>query len=57
MVPDLESLRCFEAGATHLNFRVAAKAVGLSPAALGDRIKRLEDQLDARLFVRTTRQR
>ena len=55
MVPDLESLRCFEAGATHLNFRVAAKAVGLSPAALGDRIKRLEDQLDARLFVRTTR--
>ena len=55
MLPDLESLRCFEAGGTHLSFRVAARAVGLSPAAFGDRIKRLEDQLEARLFARTTR--
>ena len=55
MLPDLESLRCFEAAATHLNFRVAAKTVALSPAAFGDRIKRLEDQLAAPLFVRTTR--
>lgn len=55
MLPDLESLRCFEAGATHLNFRVASKAVGLSPAAFGDRVKRFEDQLDTPLFIRTTR--
>jgi len=55
MLPDLESLRCFEVAATHLNFRVAAKAVALSPAAFGDRIKRLEDRLEAALFVRTTR--
>jgi DNA-binding transcriptional LysR family regulator len=55
MMPDLESLRCFDAGATHLNFRVAAKAVALSPAALSDRIKRLEQLLGAALFVRTTR--
>jgi len=55
MLPDLESLRCFEAGATHLNFRTAARAVALSPAALGERIKRLEDTLDAALFARTTR--
>jgi DNA-binding transcriptional LysR family regulator len=55
MLPDLESLRCFEAGATHLTFRVAAKTVSLSPAAFGDRIKRLENLLDARLFARTTR--
>lgn len=55
MTPDLESLRCFDAGATHLNFRVAAKAVALSPAALSDRIKRLEELLGAPLFVRTTR--
>jgi DNA-binding transcriptional LysR family regulator len=55
MTPDLESLRCFDASATHLNFRVAAKAVGLSPAALSDRIKRLEDLVGASLFVRTTR--
>ncbi len=55
MLPDLESLRCFEAAATHLSFRVAANAVALSPAAFGDRIKRLETQLDAPLFARTTR--
>src|SRR5687768_16790180 len=55
MLPDLESLRCFEAAATHLSFRIGAQAVALSPAAFGDRIKRLEDQLDAPLFARTTR--
>jgi LysR family glycine cleavage system transcriptional activator len=55
MLPDLESLRCFHSAAQHLNFRVAAKAVGLSPAAFGDRIKRLEELFDARLFERTTR--
>jgi LysR family transcriptional regulator, glycine cleavage system transcriptional activator len=55
MLPDIESLRCFHAAAHHLSFRVAAKTVGLSPAALGDRIKRLEDLLQARLFERTTR--
>ncbi|MGE0548708.1 MAG: LysR family transcriptional regulator [Kofleriaceae bacterium] len=55
MLLDLESLRCFEAAATHLSFRVAANAVALSPAAFGDRIKRLEDQLAVALFTRTTR--
>lgn len=55
MLPDLDSLRCFDAAATHLSFRIAAKAVALSPAAFGDRIKRLEDQLAAPLFARTTR--
>ncbi|HEX9297567.1 MAG TPA: LysR family transcriptional regulator [Polyangiaceae bacterium] len=56
MLPDLESLRCFERAAALLNFRRAAAAVGLSPAAFGDRIRRLEDQIGRRLFVRTTRQ-
>lgn len=55
MLPDLESLRCFEAAAVHLNFRVAASQVALSPAAFSDRIKRLEEVLDCRLFERTTR--
>ena len=55
MTLDLESLRCFDAAATHLSFRIGARAVALSPAAFGDRIKRLEDQLAAPLFVRTTR--
>lgn len=52
---DLDSLRCFEAAASHLSFRVAARAVALSPAAFSDRIKRLEDELTAPLFARTTR--
>lgn len=55
MLPDLESLRCFTAAADHLSFRVAAKSVGLSPAAFGERIKRLEDSLGIQLFERTTR--
>lgn len=55
MIPDLESLRCFEAAATQLNFRKAAQAVALSPPAFGERIRRLEEELETRLFERTTR--
>lgn len=55
MLPDLESLRCFLVAADKLNFRLAARTVGLSPAAFGERIKRLEEQLDVQLFRRTTR--
>jgi len=55
ILPDLESLRCFEAAAVALNFRKAAEAVGLSPTAFSDRIRRLEDQLGRPLFARTTR--
>jgi len=53
--PDLESLRCFLAGAKHATFRRAAKAVALSPAAFSDRIARLEEQLERSLFQRSTR--
>jgi len=52
---DLESLRCFVQAAAHLSFRVAARACALSPAAFGDRIRRLEEDLAAPLFERTTR--
>lgn len=38
-----------------LSFRRAAKGCGLSPAAFGERIRRLEEQLQAPLFTRTTR--
>jgi len=54
-LPSLEALRCFSEAARLLNFRAAARAVGLTPAALGQRIRQLEDLLDARLFHRTTR--
>ncbi len=53
---DFDSLRCFDAAATTLNFRAAALRVGLSPAAFSDRVRRLEQHLGATLFVRTTRQ-
>lgn len=54
-LPPLDALRCFTEAARLLNFRAAARAVGLTPAALGQRIKQLEDLLDAKLFHRTTR--
>lgn len=55
-LPSIESLRCFIAAAESLNFRAASKAVGLTPAALGQRVRQLEDELGHPLFTRTTRQ-
>jgi LysR family transcriptional regulator, glycine cleavage system transcriptional activator len=52
---DLESLRCFVHAAELSSFRGAAKVCALSPAAFGDRIRRLEEELGAPLFTRTTR--
>lgn len=54
-LPSVDSLRCFVAAAKFLNFRQASRAVALTPAAFGQRIKQLEEQLGAQLFVRTTR--
>ncbi|MEZ4453836.1 MAG: LysR family transcriptional regulator [Nannocystaceae bacterium] len=54
-LPSLENLRCFEAAALLLNFRAAAEAVALTPAALSQRIRQLEEQVGARLFERSTR--
>jgi LysR family transcriptional regulator, glycine cleavage system transcriptional activator len=55
MLPSLESLHCFAEAARLLNFRAAAHVVALTPAALGQRIRQLEEQLGAPLFHRTTR--
>jgi len=52
---DLDSLRCFDAAAITLNFRIAAGRVGLSPAAFTNRMQRLEAELGAELFERSTR--
>lgn len=52
---DLDSVRCFEVAATTLNFRAASARVYLSPAAFSDRLRRLEEELGAVLFERTTR--
>ena len=42
MLPSLDSCRCFVEAARYLNFRKAAKSVGLSPPAFGKRIRQLE---------------
>lgn len=55
MLPAIDSLRCFVEAARFLNFRAAARAVALTPAALGQRIKQLEELTGQRLFSRTTR--
>lgn len=47
-------MRCFVAGAEHLNFRRAAASVGLTPAAFSQRIKQLEELLQCQLFERST---
>jgi DNA-binding transcriptional LysR family regulator len=55
MLPDLGSVRCFVEAANHLNFRVAARRVALSPAAFSGRVRQLEEQLGVVLFERSTR--
>jgi len=52
---DLDQLRAFVAVADRLNFRQAAEDIHLSPPALSRRIERLEAQLGARLFERSSR--
>ena len=54
-MPSATALRCFVQAARLLSFRAAARAVALSPAAFGQRIRQLEDELGAALFHRTTR--
>jgi DNA-binding transcriptional LysR family regulator len=55
VLPSLENLRCFAEAARLLNFRAAANAVSLTPAAFGQRIRQLEDEMGGPLFQRTTR--
>ncbi len=55
MLPPLDDLRCFLSAARLLNFRKAARAVALTPAAFGQRIRHLEELLEVELFRRTTR--
>jgi DNA-binding transcriptional LysR family regulator len=54
-LPSIDNLRCFLAAAEHLNFRRASEQMALTPTAFGQRIQKLEDKLDQRLFERTTR--
>jgi LysR family transcriptional regulator, glycine cleavage system transcriptional activator len=53
--PGLRSLRAFDAAARHLNFTRAAQDMGVTPAAISNQIKELEDQLRFQVFQRTSR--
>src|SRR5688572_16280070 len=53
--PPPDSLRCFVEAARLLSFRATGRVVGLTPAAVGQRIQKLEEQLGVKLFHRTTR--
>jgi LysR family transcriptional regulator, glycine cleavage system transcriptional activator len=53
--PGLRSLRAFDAAVRHMNFSRAAEEMGVTPAAVSNQIKELEDQLRVTLFQRTSR--
>lgn len=54
-LPPLAVLRAFEAAARHLSFKKAAEELHLTPAAVSQQIKALEDYLGVPLFRRLTR--
>lgn len=52
---DLKLLNCFEVAASELHFGRAARRLDMMPSALGRNIRLLEEELGARLFMRSTR--
>ncbi|HAE02429.1 MAG TPA: LysR family transcriptional regulator, partial [Rhodospirillaceae bacterium] len=54
-LPPLSSLRAFEAAARHLSFKLAAEELRVTPAAVSQQIKTLEDHCGLTLFRRLTR--
>jgi DNA-binding transcriptional LysR family regulator len=53
---DLRLIDTFIQSARQGSFTAAAKVLGISPAAVSQNIRALEDRLQTRLFTRTTRQ-
>ncbi len=54
-LPSLNGLRAFEAAARHLSFTRAAAELNVTQTAISHQIRRLEEQLGLRLFVRRSR--
>lgn len=52
---DISQLKCFLAVADELHFGRAAQSMNMLPASLGRQIRILEDRLETKLFLRTTR--
>jgi LysR family transcriptional regulator, glycine cleavage system transcriptional activator len=55
MLPSLNGLRAFEAAARHMSFTRAADELHVTQTAISHQIRRLEEQLRKRLFVRKNR--
>jgi len=55
-LPPLNSVRAFEATARHLSFSKAADELNVTPGAVSQQVKVLEDYLDLKLFKRKNRQ-
>jgi LysR family transcriptional regulator, glycine cleavage system transcriptional activator len=55
MLPSLNGLRAFEAAARHLSFTRAAAELNVTQTAISHQIRRLEEQLGKRLFLRRAR--
>lgn len=54
-LPSLNGLRAFEAAARHLSFTRAASELNVTQTAISHQIRRLEEQLGIRLFLRRNR--
>ena len=53
-IAHLNALRAFEASARHQSFSLAAQELNVTPAAVGQLVRTLEDWLGSPLFVRST---
>ena len=54
-LPSLNGLRAFEAAARHLSFTLAAVELNVTQTAISHQIRRLEEELGIRLFIRQNR--
>jgi DNA-binding transcriptional LysR family regulator len=56
LLPPLNALRAFEAAARHLSFKLAAHELHVTPGAISQQVKTLEDRLGLLLFERLHKQ-
>ncbi|MEL7463229.1 MAG: LysR substrate-binding domain-containing protein [Pseudomonadota bacterium] len=55
MIPNLNSIRAFDAAARRLNFRLAAEEMNVTQGAVAQHVRRLEADLGVKLFQREAR--
>ncbi len=56
LLPPLNALRAFEAAARHLSFKLAAHELHVTPGAVSQQVKALEERLGVPLFQRIHKQ-